>query len=114
MVAPAAATGARGPGGAAGREAIEHVEMSEDMQGSGEESAFDGEVEVEAVIREHVFGLLEGMDLSMAPYVDPEFVRLTGAISARLRATGVARSPWADGAVAASVRQFVEGRWLPR
>ena len=68
------------------------------------------EAEVETELRGHVFGILEGWDLSMAPFVDPSYERFSGAVSARLVAMGVARSPWAEGAVWAFAAQFVGER----
>ncbi|CAK0885486.1 unnamed protein product, partial [Prorocentrum cordatum] len=67
------------------------------------------EAEADAKLSGLVFGILEGLDLSMVHYVDPCFERLSGAVSARREVMGVARSPWTDGGAQAFARGCVEG-----
>ena len=84
------------------------VEAAEGELASGS-FGMQSEAEAEPELKGHVFGILRGYDLSMVPYLDPSYVRLKGAVSARLEFMGVARSLWTDSVVGACVVGYVEG-----
>ncbi|CAK0819488.1 unnamed protein product [Prorocentrum cordatum] len=83
----------------------------DDADGELASGSFGPQSEAEADAKPSglVFGILEGLDLSMVHYVDACYELPSGAISVHLEVMGVARSPWTGGGAQAFARGYVEG-----